>query len=147
MSLHNKLSNEAVEKILSNYSGKKRVYTANLLLTFSAGVQRVSVGINVPFMVGKVIFKQPNPYIAAADEVKDGILLYSSINNGIISSFNGERSVAFYSLLGGTNISYENPTTISGTYDFYVRTFTEAGGGAQADFIGKIHLQIEFTEA
>lgn len=144
-----KQSDELIRKILADYSGDKakRITTVNLLLSFSAGNQAIETSLNVPYRVGEIRFNPPVNYHAAAANVADNYLLYSNINNGIVGVIHGEYANSNGNSRHVVSTKLINPTEFSGVYKFWIRSFTEAGGGAVAELATKVWLSVEFHEA
>jgi len=136
----------------AKYSGSKgpqvqvatpQVFNQNVVASFSAGVQRLDVQINVPFPVRRMVFHAPRHNLAFGAAAADQYLLYSSLNKGagivgmIDSAITGPQSQAI-------TVTFDQPTMIGGQYQFWVRRFIEIAGGAAADLTARVWQHIEF---
>lgn len=128
----------------------KQIYNKHILLSFASGTtpQQLSTTINVPFTVGKVIVHPLTRYIAGADVKTDNYILQCpNINpegTGIIGTFAGDDTNSPNTQ--ELKFIYMNGREFRGQHTFYLRSLTEAGGGASNPITTKILATVEFHE-
>ena len=125
-----------------------QIQNVNVLLSFSAGVQKIFVRINVPFRVGKIVFHPPRPDSGNTN----CYLLSSSLNKGagrvgFIDKWVNDGTYLPMPQVLPITISVEDPLFINGEHWFQVQSFTELAAGASSDLTAKVWQCIEFHEA
>ncbi|MGV8131490.1 MAG: hypothetical protein ACP5N7_05325 [Candidatus Pacearchaeota archaeon] len=121
---------------------QKQNYNHNIILACTAQKQEFQVNINVPFLVGKIIFHSPR-----SDAVEqDGYfwLIRQNMTDSYCGLIGGNKNV---NQTEPITLVLRNPATFQGQYKFNVLSSDELTGSAPVTHLGNIWLLIEFIEA
>lgn len=120
-----------------------RIHNTNLLLSFSAGNQMIESYVNVPFDSKKMVLHPPRHNLTAANITADQFLLYSSLNKGagIMGMIDGMQSGIQAEPI---TVIFDEPVQLVGQFRFWVRSFTDASGGASTTLTARVWQHIEF---